>query len=235
MTIIIARPEIAHSLQQKWASEREVRIFRDCDAVAAMQTITTIRPGMIALDPLFAATPRGATLIATVKTDVRLELTDIRLLSVEEVAKVAALRDGSPCSPRPAAIIASLSRPLDWCGTRRAVRVPITPDAPAAINGEPTLLVNLSTSGAQILSAGRLRPAEGFRLTLVNDTRAVRMQAVVAWSTLQGSTAAPCYRAGALFLRSDERAIQAFCRRYGRDADPLFVSRISQAEFAHRV
>jgi hypothetical protein len=208
-----------------------VRIFRDSDAVRVSQVIVTSRPELIALDPLFAGTPRGATLIAKVRSDARLEMTEIRLLMVEEAAHVAALRDLSTTrQTSPATMIASLSRPLDWCGTRRAVRVPIAPDAPAAVNGEPTLLVNLSTSGVQVISAGRLRPAEGFRLTLSSDQLEVRMQAIVAWSMLQGSTAAPCYRAGASFVRCDERAIQAFCRRYGREADQLFLSRAVQAD-----
>jgi hypothetical protein len=224
MTVIVARPEIACALQLKWAAENGVRIFRDSDAIRVMQIVATSCPDTIALDPLFAATPRGATLIARIRSDSRLDATEIRLLAVEDAAKFAALRDETTLRPaNPAALIALLSRPLDWCGTRRATRVAITPDAPAAVNGEPTRLVNLSISGVQVLSAGRLRPAQGFRLTLVNDQLEVRMHAVVAWSTLQGSTAAPWYRAGASFVRSDQRAIESFCRRYGREPEQLFA------------
>jgi hypothetical protein len=222
MLILLARPEIASELQKRWAEDPDVRVFQDSDSLRAFKTIATLRPTIIALDPLFAGTGRGATLIARVKADETLAAADIRLLTIEGTGKSIELRDPAAT---PETVISCLSRQLDWCGTRRAARFPIGPEAPAVVNGEPGRLVNLSTTGVQIIFPSRLRPAQGFRLTLVNDELESRMQAVVAWSTLQGSGAAPSYRAGAEFVQSDRRAIEAYCERYGMDPDHLFVMR----------
>lgn len=221
MTIIVARADIASALQRKWASERHVRIFRDADALWAFHTIATRCPTAIVLDPLFAGTSRGATLIAQVRADARLAGAEIRILIADDPAQIAALQDPAASVET---VIASMSRLLDWCGTRRALRFPIEAEAPASLDGVPTQLVNLSITGVQLLSIGRLRPAQGFRLTLVDDDLELRLQAIVAWCTLQGSTSAPSYRAGAAFLDSNQRAIEAFCRRYGKEPDQLFVA-----------
>jgi hypothetical protein len=93
----------------------------------------------------------------------------------------------------------------------------------ATLNGEPSRLIDLSTSGVQLVSPGRLRPTQGFRLTLLDEKRKTRLHAVVAWATLQGTTAAPSYRAGAQFVDSDYEAIDAYCRRYGSGQNQLFV------------
>jgi len=220
MIIVVTRPEIAAVLESSWAFEPDVRIFRDYEALQAFQAIVADDTRVIALDPLFAATSRGATLIARVRADNRLAAADLRLLLLDDLAKVTDVR--APVASFETTVLA-LSRPLDSCGTRRTARFLIAPDAPAVINGVRSRLVDLSTTGVQLISPDRLRPDQAIRLTLVNDELESRMRAVVAWCTFQAIGPSPVYRAGAAFVESDQRVIEGYCRRYGLDADRGFV------------
>jgi len=189
-----------------------------------------LRPDLIALDPGFVATSGGAMLIALIKADRELATVDLRvLMTVERVTFGPQRRFDIPIEPRVqeatgpaiAEAIRSVSDPLAWRGIRRAERFALNPDAPAAVNGEATQLVNLSATGVQLVSPSRLRPAETFRLTLQHPEREARLHAVVAWCSLQGSGSAPTYRAGASFVESDRAVIEAYCQRYGRSIQAI--------------
>jgi hypothetical protein len=221
MVMLIVRSEVATALQKRFGSNRSLAVFRDADSLRALQEIFKHRPPVVALDPLFAATSRGASLIARIRADAELSAIDLRLLIVEDGTRMLRLLNASASSLDVA--MASSSQPLDWCGTRRAPRFPILREARAALNGEPAQLVNMSASGVQVIFAGRLRPTQGFRLTLQDEERETRLQAVVAWSTLQGSGTRPKYRAGAQFVDSDPQVIEAYCLRYGTIPDRVFV------------
>jgi hypothetical protein len=219
--VVIGRPEIASPVRKRFAQNRNVTVFRDSEAISALQTIVMQPPKVVALDPLFAATSRGAMLIAQIKADSALALIDIRLLTIDSRADfVQSLRDADPS---PEVAICALSRPLDWCGTRRAQRFTIAPDAPAAVNGQPSQIVNLSATGVQLVSSSRLHPSQGFRLTLSAEDRETRLNAVVAWSTFEGLGESAAYRAGATFVDSDVAMIEEYCRRYGTSIDKVFV------------
>ena len=220
--VFIAGPEIAAALRARLAEDRRVVVFPDSDSLAAFEVVLTEAPAVIALDPPFAATSRGASLIMRVRAAPENIATEIRLLSTEDGADFA--RRLRELENSPAAVIATLSRPLEWCGTRRALRFAITAEAPAAIDGEPTLLVNLSATGVQLVSTERLRPAQGFRLTLSDEEGEARLDAVVAWSRFETSGEAPAYRAGAEFVGSDRAIIEAYCKRYGTSLDPISVA-----------
>lgn len=219
--VVIGRPEIASPLRKRFAQNRNVAVFRDSEAITALQIILSRPPKIVALDPLFAATSRGATLIAHAKSNPDLALTDMRLLAIDSRAGFVRLLRGS--DPSPDVAICALSLPLDWCGTRRAQRFTITGDAPAAVNGEPSRLVNLSATGVQLVSPSRLHPTQRFRLTLSAEDRETRLHAVVAWSNFEGFGAAAAYRAGAEFVDADQLMIEEYCQRYGTSTDQIFV------------
>jgi len=222
LIVFIARSEIAAILRKRFGQHRNVAVFRESDSLDALQLVLTRRPDVIALDPAFTATSRGAALITRVRSEAEVASTDLRLLSIDDRAGFIRRLQELPASPD--AALSSLSRPLEWCGTRRTRRFAITAEAPAAVNGEPTQLVNLSASGVQLISSGRLRPTQAFRLTLSDEEREARLQAVVAWSTFEGSGSAPAYRAGAEFVDSDQEIIEVYCKQYGTSLDQILVA-----------
>jgi hypothetical protein len=220
MVAMIVKPSVAAGLQKRFAMNGRIAVFSDTDSLAALQAILSRLPDVIAIDASFAATSRGAALIAGVRADARASRADFRVLMIEEREEFARLLQEPTQSPEEA--IASVSRPLDWCGTRRAARYPMA-DAPATVNGEPSQLVNLSATGVQLISPARLRPDQGFRLALQDDDGEARLHAVVMWCSLQGSAAGPKYRAGARFVEHGHRIVGVYCDRYGKSPDRLFA------------
>ena len=55
--------------------------FTDADALLALQTIMQRRPQVVALERMFAVTPRGAALINRIKADPTLREAEIRVLA----------------------------------------------------------------------------------------------------------------------------------------------------------
>jgi hypothetical protein len=138
--------------------------------------------------------------------------TSVRVLTLESDAeKVQLLQD---CADAPEATVLALSRPLNWCGTRHALRYPMIPGARALVNGEACQVVNLSATGVHLVSPSRLRPTEEVRLVLVReeDKIVLRVRAVIAWATLEIRPGGLSYRAGARFVGADSARIAAFCQ-----------------------
>ena len=83
------------------------------------------------------------------------------------------------------------------------------------IDGKEAVLVNLSESGAQVISSSVLRPNQRLRvmLPLMPDTR---LSATVIWASFElptkGPSRGPRYRAGIDFNDTDPR-IAAFIER----------------------
>ena len=135
-------------------------------------------PDVLVMHPTFAATSRGATLVAALKAKPRDTGTAIRVFIEDEVKAPlilteTALGGTKRCSKR--------RGPLDRAGTRQAARYPMNRRA-VAVNGEPGQLIDLSVSGAQVQVATRLRPLKVARLVLPDDAGDMRLQGTVAWA-----------------------------------------------------
>ena len=186
------------------AAVAEILTFADADALHALEAITKRRPAVVALERLFAATPRGAALIHRVKADPSLRASEIRVVSHDS--------DYVRVSPRPAAPPAA---PLDQRGTRRAPRVRMSPRADATIDGHQATLIDLSTVGAQVVSAGALKPNQRVQMVLADDSGLVRFSADVAWAFYEiPPKGGPRYRAGIAFLDADAAAVDAYGLRH---------------------
>jgi hypothetical protein len=211
-TVLIAAAELLGALQGQFRSSELQLTFSDADIVRAIQTIVKRQPSLIVLERSFAATPRGTALIARIKADPLLDASEVRVMSHDgSYARTA--RKGQlvavPPPPEPPAPA------LDQAGTRRAPRFRIRSDVDVRVDGNPVSLVDLSTLGAQLLSAGVLRPNQRVQLVLADGAGTVACRATVAWAsferTQKGSD--PCYRAGVSFVGADGDAIDAFCDR----------------------
>ena len=208
--IVIARAEHEVALRKRLGSEPSVALFSDADALRAFDAVETHPPKILALDRTFAFTARGAALVARLKGDQRMGAIDLRVLTEDET--------NSPMILETKALglegaLLKTSHPLDYCGTRRAPRFPVTDDASVVVNGENGTLVNLSSTGAQLLVHMRLRPSEPLRLALIDSDSEVKVRGVVAWSSVEPSNGALAYRAGVEFINPDALSLDAFCVR----------------------
>jgi hypothetical protein len=195
----------------------EVLTFTDTDALRAFDIIIKRRPAIIALERLFAVTPRGVALINRIKADPTLIQSEIRVVSqdgrfrVSPRAAVAASEPPSSSATAPAAAAA----PLDQRGTRRAPRFKIAGSVGAIVDGNPTTLVDLSTVGAQVISSVTLKPNQRVRMSLSDEHGVVRLNAAVAWAKFEiPANSGPRYRAGIAFVNPDSEGVDGFCSRH---------------------
>jgi len=210
-TVLIAAAARLPALVGHFPSDGSLLTFEDAEVVRALRTIIKRRPPLVVLERQFAATPRGTALIARIKADPTLDALEIRVMSDDgEVVRTVrrAKRHVEVSGQEPA-------RELDPTGTRRAPRFQIRPETDVKVDGNAVTLVNLSLTGAQVLSPLVLRPNQRVLVTLADAAGTVSVRATVAWASFvrPHKGAEPCYRAGVEFAHADKDALQAFCYR----------------------
>ena len=221
--VLIAEPDQLDALKAR-AEYTDAKAFTDAETPAALEAIITGRPDIIAIERLFAKKSRGAALINRIKADTSLDTVEIRIVSAESGAAKAAGRGGSAVaapagttadkSGGTATAVAAVAAPpvaLDQKGTRRAQRFKIIEGIEVLIDGNPAMLVDLSTVGAQVVSGTLLKPNQRVRLSFLENAKQVRFSAGVAWSAFELPKAGPRYRAGIEFFDADPDAVGRFC------------------------
>jgi hypothetical protein len=226
-TVLIAAPDLLEVLKARTSeadSTTEILAFADADALRALEAITARKPAIIALERMFAATPRGAALINRIKADPALGESEIRVVSRDaDDTRIAARR--SPPAPAPggggaaiataAAEVAAPVRPLDHYGTRRAPRFKVAGEVEVVVDGNAATLVDVSTVGAQVLTSSILKPNQRIRMALPEENGAIRFNAAVAWAKFEiPAQSGPRYRAGIEFLDANAAAVDAYCERH---------------------
>jgi hypothetical protein len=224
--VVVAASILMPGLCGRLLNEGELLTFADTEPIEALRAILERRPQLIVLERLFADTPRGAALINRIKTDPQIGGTEVRIMShtgdyVQQVWR-GGTADGAPSSESidadGSAVTREPSAPrhLDWQGTRRANRYPVRPGVEIQLDGNRVTVVDLSTLGAQVLSATILRPNQRVRVSIPTGSVVMRFRGTVAWAKfeLPQPSMPPRYRAGIEFLDADAAAIDGFCARH---------------------
>jgi hypothetical protein len=89
------------------------------------------------------------------------------------------------------------------------------PKVDILLDGNPSVLVDLSQVGAQVISPAALKPNQRVRLGLSDEKANLRFMGSVAWASFEippGS--GPRYRAGIEFIGADPVAVDAYCSRH---------------------
>ena len=184
----------------------ELLEFPHVDALAALQTITQRKPQLVALERLFAMTSRGAALINRIKADPSLRDTEIRVLAHDSNYSRIVPRHTAPAIADPA---------LDQRGTRRAPRFKMAGRVNVMIDGRPSVLVDLSTVGAQVMCSVALRPNQEIAMGWPGQAGSVEFHAKVAWTSFDMSGEGGLqYRAGIDFVDADPAAVGAFLQHH---------------------
>ena len=216
--VLIAEPDQLSVLKGR-SEYSDAQAFTDAETPAALEAIMTGRPDIVAIERIFAKKSRGAALINRIKADTSLETVEIRIVSAESGASKSSGRGGSAAVPAAgtsgaaatAAAVATPPAALDQKGTRRAPRFRIIEGIEVLIDGNPAMLVDLSTVGAQVVSGTLLKPNQRVRLSFTEGAKPVRFSAGVAWSAFELPKAGPRYRAGIEFFDADPDAVGRFC------------------------
>jgi hypothetical protein len=228
-TVLIAAPNLLDLLKQRAAesdSQQEILTFTDADAIRALDTITRRKPAVIALEKMFASTPRGAALINRIKADPSLARSEVRVVTRDSDFRGGSAKRADPVPPPPAhgsgtatatatTEAAPRVQPLDHYGTRRAPRFKISGTVDILVDGNGATLVDVSTVGAQVLTATVLKPNQRIRMALPEESGAIRFNAAVAWAKFEiPPQSGPRYRAGIEFLDANVSALNAYCARH---------------------
>ena len=202
-TVLIAPPEQLDALTHRASVDGELLTFPHTEPLLALETIVQRRPSVVGLERLFAATPRGAALINRIKADPALSGSEIRVLAHDS--------DYTRVVPRAVKAV----QPLDQRGTRRAARFRMAGGVNALIDGHLATLVDLSTVGAQVISAAILKPNQRVRVGLKDDQGVLEFNAELVWTSFEiGPAGGARYRAGVNFTDANATGVDAFCARH---------------------
>lgn len=230
--LIIGALNLMPALRDHVKVEGDVVTFADTEPIQALQMIMDQRPGLVVLERLFAATPRGAALINRIKSDPTLAHAEVRVMShtgdytrqVVKPSAASAAPAGQPAVSMTSAAPQSSGSPaataeaprLDWQGTRRAPRFRVRAGVELQLDGNPAAVIDLSTVGAQVISPTVLRPNQKVRIIIPNEDLQMRFRGAIAWAKFElpkPPVKAPQYRAGVEFTDADAKAIDDFTGR----------------------
>ena len=225
-TVLIAAPNLLALLKDRVAesdSQAEILTFADADALRALDTISRRKPAVIALERMFASTPRGAALVSRIKADPSLVESEIRVVSPDrDDTRLRAKRTSPPpahssgtATATAATEVAPRVQPLDHYGTRRAPRFKVAGTVDVLVDGNNATLVDVSTVGAQVLTPSVLKPNQRIRMALPEENGAIRFNASVAWAKFEiPPQSGPRYRAGLEFIDANANVLDAYCARH---------------------
>jgi CheY-like chemotaxis protein len=227
--VIVAATNLTDGLRERLDTDGELLTFADTEPIQALQAILQQVPKLVVLERLFAATPRGAALINRIRQDPQLETVEVRVMShsgdyvrnvtgttsedtgpsIEVVSASNETEALAPVPPPP-------DRQLDWHGTRRAPRFALRSGVRIQLDGNPVAVVDLSTIGAQVVSATILRPSQRVRVSVPTDNFVMRFRGLIAWAKfeLPNPKEPPRYRAGVEFVDADAAAMGDYCERF---------------------
>lgn len=102
---------------------------------------------------------------------------------------------------------------------RQAPRVRMPAGIEVLVDSSVSLLVDLSSGGAQVLSPKAMRPNYTVRLVLPREEGALPCNGRIVWAAFEVSrvSGTALYRAGVQFIDVDARALNNFLVRHGRD------------------
>lgn len=205
-TVIIGAPDFLPGLSERASAlngDGELLTFSDIEPLRALDTISKRRPKLIALERLFAVTPRGVALINRIKADPALRDSEIRVLEHNS--------DYSRVVPRPAAAMAPA---VDQRGTRRAARVRMADKVTVIVDAKIATVIDLSTVGAQVVLSAGLKPNQQTEVAFNDGATRVKCMATVVWTSFEMTESGPRYRAGLDFVDPDRAAIDGFAQRH---------------------
>jgi hypothetical protein len=203
IAFVIAGSSHATALRRRLAHDPTITVFSESESLDALRKIVDNPPKVLALDWSLVNTARGALIVSRLKEHAGV---DVRVLREDE-AHIPLLLGQTDIK------LHAASHPIDGCGTRGAERFPMKSGAEAVVDGERSLLVNLSITGAQLVLISRVQPRQSVFVTLVDQSPERRFSALVAWSTVEIAQSMMKYRAGVSFVNPDTGAIEAYCVR----------------------
>jgi hypothetical protein len=139
-----------------------------------------------------------------------LELDQQRLLTLPPSETSSLAMDSAPS--------ADANEPAYRGPARGAKRVAISTEVEVQIDGTEGKLIDLSVTGAQVLTPFSMKPNRLVKLTMPMGDSLIACKAKVMWSRLEPKSGQLWYRAGVSFTSADQFALEAFLSSHRQDA-----------------
>jgi hypothetical protein len=213
--VLIGPAESLGMLAERLDPGAQLRPFTSTESVEAIEYIVSQKPRIVIVESEFSGTSRGAALIARIKDDPDLSDCEVRIVTRDldggNRITTAKRKSGSGIRVAPGRSTAA----LDARGTRRVPRVLMEDGLAVSVDGNPAVLVDLSTHGAQVLSKSVLRPNQRVRVSLSEGKHGLRCSGAIAWASFEMPNGQPPrYRAGVRFQNVDADAVSQFAERH---------------------
>jgi hypothetical protein len=204
------------SLRERLAEGADVRAFTDTQTREAVDHIVRAKPRIVALEQGFSSTSRGMALVERVKGDPELSACEIRVVAHDGALDPVSKRT-KPGAPGGVALD-DRDREQDPEGTRYVPRAVMRDGVEALVDGNPVSLIDLSTTGAQVLSTKMLKPNQQVRMTFADAVGTVRCSASIIWASFEMPKGVGArYRAGIALTGVDHTALLAYASRHKRE------------------
>ena len=196
--VLIGPADALPGLQERLDPTAEIQAFTESEALEALDHIIRTKPALVAMHDEFSDSSRGQALINRIKDDATLKDVEVRVMAKNAAQNRVAVKRGTHGGGAPAAVAEDEPKPaLDQKGTRRAPRIRIKDGVEVAVDGNPAALVDLSTVGAQVVSATVLKPNQRVRVIMGDGKSAVKCAGSIAWAAFEMPKGMPTrYRAG---------------------------------------
>jgi hypothetical protein len=210
-TVLIAAPAHLGALKER-SEFKDALAFADTDALQAFAAIARQRADIVVIDAGFAATSRGSALIARIKADPLLGDCDVRVLTHDDMPP-----SETPVASAPAVDLSSQTAAPDPVRPSDATPFTSSDATPSAmlegaellVDGITATLIDLSVSGAQVVSTTILKPHQRVRLTLPGSPP-IQVNGEISWAMFEMPATGPRYRAGVAFFSPDTARLAAF-------------------------
>ena len=222
-TVLIASADVAAGAENA-PGQRAARLlaFTDAEALRALEIDhrAAVR-AVVALERVFAATPRGAALINRIKADPSLKQSEIRVVSPEtdvsrwsrrrRQASLAGERQAAGRCRRSAARAARSAR-----HAARAARSRSPARSSVMVDGNPATLVDLRRSARKWFRATVLKPNQRFRMSLSDEHGIAALQCLGRLGARSRSrrTAARAIAPASSFSTPTPLAVDAYAQRH---------------------
>lgn len=216
--VLIGPADALPGLQERLDPTAEVQPFTESEALEALDHIIRTKPALVAMQDEFAESSRGQALINRIKDDASLSGVEVRVMAKNAAQNRVAVKRGAAGSTTTAVAVEE-PKALDQKGTRRAPRIQIKDGIEVAVDGNPAALVDLSTVGAQVVSATVLKPNQRVRVTMGDGKSAVKCAGSIAWAAFEMPKGMPTrYRAGIDWgLTPEGPGVDAFSKKNKKD------------------
>ena len=189
--VLVASEHLVARWSEQASAPADFIAVVDTDAQHALEIIRRHNASVVVLEQVVSASAKGLALVQALRSNREFDHLDIRMLPE---ARAGAL--GHHATGR---ALAHMSTPLGRQPSRRVRRLALKPGTRARLNGSDVDLVELSVSGAHVISSAIVKPHENVWIVIARAGESHRAKGTVAWSRAEFDAHRLCYHAGVAF------------------------------------